>query len=109
MSTAAATAGERSASVGAYLDELAQQRRLSPHTVDNYRRDLQSLCRLIGELPRASGDGRPSNARSEIAFDAIQTLSLIHIYQAVAAVGDGSALAGSGSAGFSSAGFRAVA
>ncbi|MER2518745.1 tyrosine recombinase XerC [Candidatus Accumulibacter phosphatis] len=73
MSTAAATAGERSASVGAYLDELAQQRRLSPHTVDNYRRDLQSLCRLIGELPRASGDGRPSNARSEIAFDAIQT------------------------------------
>jgi integrase/recombinase XerC len=45
------TASERSAGVSAYLDELAQQRRLSPHTVKNYRRDLDSLCRLIGELP----------------------------------------------------------
>ena len=32
-----------------YLDELAQQRRLSPHTVSNYRRDLEVLVRLIGE------------------------------------------------------------
>ena len=61
------TAGERGASIGDYLDELARQRRLSPHTVDNYRRDLHSLCRLIGELPGAA-DGDP-----ELTFDAIQT------------------------------------
>ena len=30
-----------------YLDELAQQRRQSPHTVTNYRRDLRVLCRLL--------------------------------------------------------------
>jgi integrase/recombinase XerC len=34
-----------------YLDELARQRRQSPHTVSNYRRDLSVLDRLIGELP----------------------------------------------------------
>ena len=70
MEVSAATASERSASIGAYLDELAQQRRLSPHTVDNYRRDLHSLCRLIGELP-GSGSGGPSDTRSDLAFDAI--------------------------------------
>ena len=32
-----------------YLGELAQQRRLSPHTVSNYRRDLEVLVRLISE------------------------------------------------------------
>lgn len=37
--------------VDCYLDELAQQRRQSPHTVSNYRRDLRTLGRLIGELP----------------------------------------------------------
>lgn len=40
-----------SAPVDRYLDELAQQRRQSPHTVSNYRRDLRVLDRLIGELP----------------------------------------------------------
>jgi integrase/recombinase XerC len=40
-----------SESVSIYLDELAQQRRQSPHTVSNYRRDLLVLCELIGELP----------------------------------------------------------
>jgi integrase/recombinase XerC len=40
-----------SALVDLYLDELAQQRRQSPHTVSNYRRDLCVLDRLIGELP----------------------------------------------------------
>ena len=35
--------------VDLYLDELAQQRRQSPHTVSNYRRDLRVLGRLIGE------------------------------------------------------------
>ena len=59
------SASERGASVSAYLDELAQQRRLSPHTVDNYRRDLQSLCRLIGDLP--------SEAERNGKFSAIQT------------------------------------
>jgi integrase/recombinase XerC len=38
------------APVDRYLDELAQQRRQSPHTVSNYRRDLRALDRLIGEL-----------------------------------------------------------
>lgn len=37
--------------VSAYLDELAQQRRMSPHTVSNYRRDLNVLIGLVGELP----------------------------------------------------------
>ena len=41
--------------IAAYLDELAQQRRQSPHTVSNYRRDLQTLQRLAGELP-SGGD-----------------------------------------------------
>jgi integrase/recombinase XerC len=36
------------ASVATYLDELAQQRRQSPHTVSNYRRDLHVLCELAG-------------------------------------------------------------
>lgn len=48
-------------SVNLYLDELAQQRRQSPHTVSNYRRDLQVLCDLAGELPGTVG------------IDAIQT------------------------------------
>ena len=49
------TASERTAGVSAYLDELAQQRRLSAHTVKNYRHDLESLCRLIGGLPGDCG------------------------------------------------------
>ena len=36
--------------VDAYLDELAQQRRQSPHTVSNYRRDLNVLLGLTAEL-----------------------------------------------------------
>lgn len=36
-----------------YLDELAQQRRQSPLTVNSYRRDLESLRRLNAELPAA--------------------------------------------------------
>ena len=39
-----------------YLDELAQQRRLSPHTVSNYRRDLNLLCLLCGYSPRECDD-----------------------------------------------------
>lgn len=36
--------------VDAYLAELAEQRRLSPHTVSNYRRDLLRLLNLAGEI-----------------------------------------------------------
>jgi integrase/recombinase XerC len=36
--------------VAAYLAELAEQRRLSPHTVSNYRRDLTRLLNLAGEM-----------------------------------------------------------
>ncbi|MBS1226788.1 MAG: tyrosine recombinase XerC [Proteobacteria bacterium] len=39
-----------SASVDNYLDELAQQRRQSPHTVSNYRRDLRVLAESVAEL-----------------------------------------------------------
>lgn len=46
--------------VGTYLDELAQQRRQSPHTVSNYRRDLAVLCELC-------------TLAGETALDAIQT------------------------------------
>lgn len=39
--------------VAAYLAELAEQRRLSPHTVSSYRRDLVRLLNLAGEMPLA--------------------------------------------------------
>ena len=39
--------------VAAYLAELAEQRRLSPHTVSNYRRDLARLLNLAGDIPLA--------------------------------------------------------
>lgn len=42
-------------SVSRYLDELAQLRRQSPHTVSNYRRDLNVLCDLAEELPGGIG------------------------------------------------------
>jgi len=34
---------------GRYLNELATQRRLSPHTVAAYRRDLDELAALAGQ------------------------------------------------------------
>jgi integrase/recombinase XerC len=40
-----------SAPVGAFLDELARQRRLSPHTVAAYRADLAELAQLAGPTP----------------------------------------------------------
>jgi len=40
---------QASALIDAYLDELATQRRQSPHTVSNYRRDLGVLCRFLAE------------------------------------------------------------
>ena len=39
------------AAVAAYLAELAEQRRQSPHTVAAYRRDLEKLLNLAGETP----------------------------------------------------------
>ena len=39
--------------VTAYLAELAEQRRLSPHTVSNYRRDLLRLLKLVDAMPLA--------------------------------------------------------
>ena len=48
----------------AYLDELAVQRRASPHTVSNYRRDLAVLAALVGELPGRSGEWTPANIGS---------------------------------------------
>jgi integrase/recombinase XerC len=44
--------------IDCYLDELARQRRQSPHTVSNYRRDLRTLDRLIDELPEKIGHER---------------------------------------------------
>ena len=41
------------AAVAAYLAELAEQRRLSPHTVSNYRYDLARLLTLAGDMPLA--------------------------------------------------------
>ena len=38
-----------------FLDVLARQKRLSPHTVSNYRRDLAALCELIKVLPGDKG------------------------------------------------------
>ena len=37
--------------IAAYLDELANQRRLSAHTVSAYRHDLATLQRLAGAVP----------------------------------------------------------
>ena len=45
----------------AFLDELAQQRRQSPHTISNYRRDLNLLCQLCADAP------------TKPALDALQT------------------------------------
>lgn len=39
------------AAVDAWLAILAEQRRQSPHTVSNYRRDLRRLSELAGETP----------------------------------------------------------
>ncbi|MCM8613536.1 tyrosine recombinase XerC [Accumulibacter sp.] len=48
-------AGDNAASVRCYLEELAQQRRSSVHTIRSYRHDLGLLCRFLGELPGEAG------------------------------------------------------
>ncbi|KFB73957.1 MAG: Tyrosine recombinase XerC [Candidatus Accumulibacter phosphatis] len=67
------TADARVASVSAYLDELAQQRRLSAHTLRNYRHDLELLCGLLGESPGESTDGLRAGLPDASGFDAIRT------------------------------------
>lgn len=42
---------EKATAVEAYLSELSEQRRQSPHTVSNYRRDLVRLLGLAGDTP----------------------------------------------------------
>lgn len=41
------------AQVDGYLDSLRHQRKLSPHTIEGYRRDLRTLLDLAGALPGA--------------------------------------------------------
>lgn len=48
---AAGTAAPLPAPVGQFLDQLARQRRLSPHTIAAYRNDLAELGRLAGGKP----------------------------------------------------------
>lgn len=45
------SAEARSGGIADYLDHLAQRRKLSPHTVSNYRRDLLELEALAERLP----------------------------------------------------------
>lgn len=49
----------------AYLTHLAGERRLSPHTVDNYGRDVRSLLLLAGDTPL--GDLRSHHIRRFVA------------------------------------------
>ena len=46
-----------------YLANLAEQRQLSPHTVDSYGRDLHELAAMVQTLPRHSAldPAAPSN------------------------------------------------
>lgn len=46
-----------STAVSGYLAELAEQRRVSPHTISNYRRDLQKLLQAAGEVQLAQIQG----------------------------------------------------
>ena len=39
--------------LAAYLAELSDQRRMSPHTISNYRCDLEKLLALSGDIPLA--------------------------------------------------------
>lgn len=44
---------DASAAVDAWLAELSDQRRMSPHTLANYRRDLGKLLAAAGDIPLA--------------------------------------------------------
>ena len=47
---------DNAAAVQAYLAELAEQRRQSPHTLSNYGRDLRRLLQAAAERPLADFD-----------------------------------------------------
>ena len=47
----AVASDEARAAAGAYLDELAHQRRASPRTIESYGRDIEALIRLAGAAP----------------------------------------------------------
>jgi len=49
------------AQVDGYLDSLRTLRKLSPHTVDNYGRDLRELAALVAALPGSPGFDRVSH------------------------------------------------
>jgi integrase/recombinase XerC len=52
MTGAQGLAGDAArAAASAYLDELAHQRRLSPHTLESYRHDIDGLLAQAGEAP----------------------------------------------------------
>ena len=53
MTSVAAVNASLSAHRLVYLAELADQRRMSPHTVSNYRRDLEKLLKATGDIPLA--------------------------------------------------------
>lgn len=60
-----------------YLANLAEQRQLSPHTVDSYGRDLQELAAMVQTLPRHpapapnSPQGDAALAQSAAAYTAV--------------------------------------
>jgi integrase/recombinase XerC len=51
--------------IDGFLSHLAHERRLSPHTVDNYARDVRALLELAGSTPLA--DIHPNLARRFVA------------------------------------------
>ncbi len=53
MTTVAVVNASLSAQLLAYLAELSDLRRVSPHTVSNYRRDLEKLLKAAGDIPLA--------------------------------------------------------
>lgn len=53
----------------AYLDQLGQQRRLSPHTLAAYRRDLQTLVRSAAGVVGVVGQG---GGQSGVALEKLQ-------------------------------------
>lgn len=65
---AGGTAAPLPTPVGLFLDELARQRRLSPHTIAAYRGDLAELAQLAG--------GKPLHAL--LAADIRQALARLH-------------------------------
>lgn len=59
--------------VDRYLQHLAAERRLSPHTVDAYRRDLANLVRIAGDKPLDALD--PADIRRAIVALRSQNLA----------------------------------